>query len=147
MPTDHQFYRTCPYFTAAKYMREMEKTAQKFFAPTGMSPAYSYIMMTLQDKNPQTINELSCKLGYDHSSISRMTKKLADKNLILQISSGRTTLLQLTREGETFLEIANRCSKKIEQHTAMIFGENGKKQLVQDLIKAYQELKKSNATS
>lgn len=36
MSTDHHFYRTCPYFTAAKYMREMEKTAQKFFAPTGV---------------------------------------------------------------------------------------------------------------
>ncbi|KRM96277.1 hypothetical protein FC19_GL000557 [Liquorilactobacillus aquaticus DSM 21051] len=125
----------------------MEKLAQKNYAPTGMAPAYSYIMMTLQDENPQTINDLSSKLGYDHSTISRMAKKLADKELILQSFSGRTTLLQLTKEGENFLKVANVCSKKIEQTTATVFGKDGKKQLVQDLIKAYSGLKKNNTNN
>ncbi|WP_311406892.1 MarR family winged helix-turn-helix transcriptional regulator [Liquorilactobacillus uvarum] len=144
MSDKHTFYSTCPYFTAAKYIREMERLAQKNYAPTGMAPAYSYIMMTLQDENPQTINDLSSKLGYDHSTISRMSKKLADKELILQSCSGRTTLLQLTKEGKIFLKVANVCSKKMERKTATIFGENEKKQLVQDLINAYRGLKKYN---
>ncbi|MFT8871905.1 MAG: MarR family transcriptional regulator [Sporolactobacillus sp.] len=146
MSDNHPFYNTCPYFTAARYMREMEKIAQKIYAPTGMAPAYSYIMMALQDKNPQTINELSEKLGYDHSSISRMTKKLADKQLIQQTSSGRTTLLQLTSEGETFLNTINKCSNQTEQFTASVFGASGKKHLVQHFIEAYQLLKNSNSS-
>jgi len=107
----HYFYETCAYFTAARYMRTAETVANRFFKPTGMRPAYSYLMMALEDQHPQTINELAERLGYERSSIYRMTQKLEQKGYIKMYREGKSATIDLLPASATFLKTANQCLK------------------------------------
>jgi len=118
----HHFTETCAYFTAARYMRAMEQLTDKIFAPTGMKPAYSYIMMTLEDVHPQTIKELSTKLGYERSTISRLAKVLAQRNLVTLQAQGRATSIDLASVSQDFLIIANRCLDNLTTTTDDLMG-------------------------
>lgn len=122
--TKHHFNQTCAYFTAARYMRSIESVADKTFAPTGMKPAYAYIMMTLEDQHPLTIMELAQKLGYERSTVSRMVKTLSQKQLVTLSTAGRATKVDLTTASDDFLKIANHCLNKFGQLTDNYLGAN-----------------------
>jgi len=108
----HHFYETCAYFTAARYMRTAEAVADKFFKPTGMKPAYAYLMMALEDQYPQTINNLAAKLGYERSSIYRMAQKLEQKGYIKMYLEGKSANVELLPASAPFLKTANQCLEK-----------------------------------
>ncbi|MFD1419224.1 MarR family winged helix-turn-helix transcriptional regulator [Companilactobacillus keshanensis] len=118
----HQFYTKCAYFTAARYMRSVEKIADKVYAPTKMKPAYSYIMMNIEDNDPSSIMSITHQLGYDRSSVSRMVKTLADRNLVELSSKGRSTVVSVTTNGREFLEVANECRNEFGQLTDELLG-------------------------
>lgn len=118
----HHFYQTCAYFTAARYMRTMEQLTDKIFAPTGMKPAYSYLMMALQDEHPQTIKQLSIKLGYERSTTSRLAKVLAQKQLVTLQAQGRATSIALTAASGDFLVTANHCLDDLTVTTDQLLG-------------------------
>lgn len=118
----HHFYQTCAYFTAARYMRSVERLTDKIFAPTGLKPAYSYIMMALEDHHPQTIKELATKLGYERSTISRLTKTLAQRELVTLQAQGRATSIDLTAQSADFLATANHCLDQLTATTDRLMG-------------------------
>lgn len=118
----HHFTTTCAYFTAARYMRTVEQLADNLYAPTGMKPAYAYIMMALEDHHPQTIMSLSTALGYERSSISRMVKTLANKELVLLSAQGRATSIDLGPASAAFLQTANQCLTTFSQATDDLLG-------------------------
>lgn len=119
----HHFTTTCAYFTAARYMRSVEQLADRFYAPTGMKPAYAYIMLALEDQHPQTIKALSTRLGYERSSISRMVKTLANRQLVRLSAQGRATSIDLTTTSADFLQTANACLRAFSQATDDLLGE------------------------
>ncbi|WP_125584055.1 helix-turn-helix domain-containing protein [Levilactobacillus cerevisiae] len=118
----HHFTQTCAYFTAARYMRAVEQLADQVYAPTGMKPAYAYIMMALEDTHPQTIMQLSTTLGYERSSISRMVKTLAAQQLVTLTAQGRATSIDLAPASAAFLKTANDCLIKFGQRTDDLLG-------------------------
>ncbi|WP_225428254.1 MarR family winged helix-turn-helix transcriptional regulator [Levilactobacillus enshiensis] len=104
-------------------MRSIEQLADKIYAPTGMKPAYAYIMMTLEDTHPLTIQQLSHRLGYERSSISRMVKTLANKQLVTLTAQGRATQIALAPASVGFLQIANACLATFSQTTDNLLGD------------------------
>ncbi|WP_412989939.1 MarR family transcriptional regulator [Pediococcus siamensis] len=120
--TAHHFTRTCAYFTAARYMRSIELVADKIFSPTGMKPAYAYIMMTLEDTHPLTIKEIAQRLGYERSTVSRMVKTLSQKDLVILTASGRATTVDLGIASPEFLKVANECLEKFGHLTDQYLG-------------------------
>ncbi|WP_125572008.1 MarR family winged helix-turn-helix transcriptional regulator [Lacticaseibacillus songhuajiangensis] len=126
----HHFTQTCAYFTAARYMRTVEQLADRVFAPTGMKPAYAYIMMALEDTHPLTVSELARSLGYERSTVSRMVRTLAETNLVQLSSAGRATAVELGPAADDFLVIANRCLDKFGALTDCVLG-NDKAQMTQ----------------
>lgn len=120
----HHFQQTCAYFTAAKYMRAAERLADQVFAPTGMKPAYSYIMLTLVDQHPTSITQLAETLGYERSSMSRMIKQLASKQLVFLTVQGRSTQIDLGAHSSPWLPIAEACLATWGEATDALLGED-----------------------
>ncbi|KRK65191.1 hypothetical protein FC72_GL001567 [Companilactobacillus tucceti DSM 20183] len=102
----------------------MEKIADKVYAPTNMKPAYSYIMMNIEDSDPASIMSITHQLGYDRSSVSRMVKTLSDKDLVKLTSEGRSTIVSLTSQGKKFLVTANDCREKFGKLTDDLLGDD-----------------------
>lgn len=120
----HHFYETCAYFTASRYMRTVESAAAKYFAPTGMRPAYAYLMMALEDQHPQTISELAEKLGYERSSLYRMSQKLEKKGYLKMYLEGKSATLDLLPASASFLKAANHCLEEWGKFTTAKLGED-----------------------
>ncbi|MFC6182036.1 MarR family transcriptional regulator [Lactiplantibacillus daowaiensis] len=118
----HHFYQTCAYFTAARYMRSIEQVADQTFAPTGLKPAYSYIMMALEDQHPMTIMQIADQLGYERSTVSRMVKSLSQKKLTTLATAGRATTVDLGPASVEFLKTANQCLTQFGQLTDQYLG-------------------------
>jgi predicted transcriptional regulator len=129
----HHFQESCAYFTAAKYMRAVERHADVAFAPTGMKPAYSYIMLTLEDGHPQSVTKLADILGYERSSMSRMVKTLAAKQLVELSAQGRTTQVDLGVKAAEWLPVAEECLAQWGQTTNTLLGQE-KKVMVDALV-------------
>jgi MarR family transcriptional regulator, organic hydroperoxide resistance regulator len=136
----HQFYTTCAYFTAAKYMRTVEKFTDKIFEPTRLKPAYSYIMMFIQDDDEKKITNIAQALGYDRSSVSRMCQKLVQLGYLTERQFGRSIGFEITNEGEQFLITANECLKQLAQTTDSVLGTE-KKGLTSLLVSSTDRLK------
>ncbi|ETY74388.1 MarR family winged helix-turn-helix transcriptional regulator [Lactiplantibacillus fabifermentans] len=120
--TEHHFYHTCAYFTAARYLRSIEQVANQTFAPTGFKPAYAYIMMALEDHHPATIMEIATTLGYERSTVSRMVKTLSQHQLVVLASAGRATTVDLGPASASFLQTANACLQKFGAQTDAYLG-------------------------
>lgn len=120
----HHFTATCAYFTAAHYMRTVEHLADKIYAPTGMKPAYSYIMMALEDQDGISISDLAHVLGYERTSLSRMVRQLEKRQLVKIEAHGRRNLIYLTANSAPFLKTANACLNKFSQTTDELLGED-----------------------
>ncbi|WDF83220.1 helix-turn-helix domain-containing protein [Lacticaseibacillus pabuli] len=141
----HNFYHTCAYFTGARYMRTVEMLADQIFAPTGMKPAYSYIMMALEDKHPMSISEIKDELGYDRSSISRMIRVLEKRNLVSLSAAGRATEIDLTPDSANFLVLANQCLHEFGKMSIDVLGADKDKtteMLTEDNVRLRAELDK-----
>lgn len=118
----HQFYETCAYFTAARYLRQVEKVANQIYAPTGMPPAYAYIMLYLEDHGPSSITAVAQGLGYERTTVSRLVKKLAAQQLVQLTEQGRKNLVDLGLASSPFLVTANQCLDQLRAYTDEVLG-------------------------
>lgn len=76
------------------------------FNVEGVSTAQYYILDTLNKQGPKTTKELAEMRGISQSGISKLTKRLMDKQYILQerqVHDRRSYNLVLTKEGKAFL--------------------------------------------
>ena len=76
------------------------------FNVEGVSTAQYYILDTLNKQGPKTTKELAEMRGISQSGISKLTKRLMDKQYIVQerqINDRRSYNLVLTKEGQAFL--------------------------------------------
>lgn len=76
------------------------------FNVEGVSTAQYYILDTLHKQGMKTTKELAEMRGISQSGISKLTKRLLEKNYIIQerqTNDRRSYNIVLTQEGETFL--------------------------------------------
>jgi len=137
----HHFYETCAYFTAARYMRTVEGLATQTFQPTGLKPAYAYIMLALEDQHPQTVSALATTLGYERSSIYRMTQRLEKQGLVQMTAVGKSATIDLLPASGAFLKTANDCLDAWGQLTSEKLGAD-KAPMVQLLTQNNEKLRR-----
>lgn len=137
----HQFYEKCAYFTAARYTRLIDKLATDVFKPTGMAPAYSYILLYLEDYSTASISDIANDLGYERTTVSRLIKKLSKKQLVKLQTQGRKTVVTLDTNSKTILEMANQCLAKLKKATDEILGDS-KVDMTKLLTINYQKLER-----
>lgn len=129
----HQFYERCAYFTAARYMRTIDRIAIDIFKPTKFAPVYAYIMFYLEDYGDASITDIAIGLGYERTTISRLVSKLEAENLICINYSGRKAIISISETGKDFLLVANQCLDKLRLFTDSVLGETKKE--MTDLLK------------
>lgn len=117
-------------------MRAMERLAAHIFAPTGLSPAYSYITMCVDDQHSTTIMSISRTLGYDRSSISRMVGKLVSKGYLTVSKSGHETLITITESGHDLAKQADKYRTDLSEVVGTILSTEGKLELANALHEA-----------
>jgi DNA-binding MarR family transcriptional regulator len=86
------------------------------FNVEGVSTAQYYILDTLQKQGPKTTKELAEMKGISQSGISKLTKRLLEKNYVYQerqLNDRRSFNIVLTGEGKAFLSRVDDFGKEI----------------------------------
>lgn len=99
------FMSNCIYFTASHLLRELERLASETFAPTGMAPAYTYIMLMISRNDGVTMTELADAFDYEQSTLSRMVQKLASRGWVRKARQGHQTHLFITADAADILPV------------------------------------------
>lgn len=99
------FMSNCIYFTASHLFRELERLANESFAPTGMAPPYTYIMLMIRNNEGLTMTELADSFDYEQSTLSRMVQKLVSRGWLAKKRQGRQTQLYITTRAGHILSV------------------------------------------
>ncbi|MET1249490.1 MarR family transcriptional regulator [Sporolactobacillus sp. STCC-11] len=99
------FMNNCIYFTASHLFRELERLASETFAPTGMAPAYTYMMLMISTNNGLSMTELADAFDYEQSTLSRMVQKLVSRGWIEKKRHGHQTHLYLSTSAADILPV------------------------------------------
>ncbi|TGA99110.1 MarR family transcriptional regulator [Sporolactobacillus shoreae] len=99
------FMSNCIYFTASHLLRELERLANESFAPTGMAPAYTYMMLMISRNDGLTMTELADAFDYEQSTLSRMVQKLVSRGWLEKKRQGHQTRLFITTRAAAILPV------------------------------------------
>lgn len=99
------FMSNCIYFTASHLLRELERLANESFAPTGMAPPYTYIMLMIRSNDGLTMTELADSFDYEQSTLSRMVQKLVSRGWLWKKRQGHQTHLYITTRASDILPV------------------------------------------
>ncbi|MEK6548213.1 MAG: MarR family transcriptional regulator, partial [Bacteroidota bacterium] len=110
----------------------------------GFKVGHIMVMMQIKAEGIKA-SEIVKKVNVSKQAISKLVHELENKGLLTIIQhpqDQRATLLQLTQEGQAFLEALNLCRNKVEQELFQVIGEQklGEiKSILEELLIHYEE--------
>jgi MarR family transcriptional regulator, organic hydroperoxide resistance regulator len=113
--TNETIFDCCLYFTANRLGRLMNDLAEEAFAEIGLSPAYVFLLMLIQEQPGISIKTAAERMYLAQSTLSRFADKLESSGLIIKEPSGKTIHLTLSRKGASIQDDIRRCWKKLHE--------------------------------
>ncbi|MFT9273875.1 MAG: MarR family transcriptional regulator [Liquorilactobacillus nagelii] len=120
----------CLYFTSNRLARQTEKLAKKAYQPTGISPTYNYILLTVDQSGTITLHELAKKMGIAPSTMSRFIKFLVEKKLLNKQIGWRKIELSLSSQGKQLMPTIKACYRQLDEQVNSLISRQEKEKLV-----------------
>ena len=132
----------CLYFTANSLSRHINEMAEEAFAPTGLAPSYSYLMILVTDQPGLSQNELSHRMNLKPSTMTRFVEKLKQRELVYTNQEGRTVYVYPTEQGKKSRPVIDQALKRLYDKYCDVLGEDFAVKLTADIHNANQKLGK-----
>ncbi|MDC7952836.1 MarR family winged helix-turn-helix transcriptional regulator [Liquorilactobacillus mali] len=120
----------CLYFASNRLARQTEKLARQAYRPTGLSPTYNYILLTIDQLKQVTLHDLAVKMGIAPSTMSRLIQNLVAKDLIVKKTNWRQIELTLSKKGKENLPLVKKCYFKLDKMVSSLLTEEKKQELI-----------------
>ncbi|KZZ83395.1 MULTISPECIES: MarR family transcriptional regulator [Bacillaceae] len=133
MSDTQELFVKCLYFSANRLSRLMNRFAEEEFAPTGLSPSYAFLLMTVYEKPGLTQKELSENLHITPSTSTRFIDKLELKKFVVRKNEGKLVRIYLTDQGEQIQETIRQCWKNLYKRYAEILGPETAREITKDI--------------
>ncbi|MFX4262433.1 MarR family winged helix-turn-helix transcriptional regulator [Pelotomaculum propionicicum] len=118
-----EYLKNCLYFTASKLARIITKMAEEEFAPTGLSPAYAFLLMIVHERPGISQQELGSALHLTPSTVTRFIDKLEVKGFVTRTVEGKNSLINLTEKGLVLQERIEQAWSSLYDRYSDILGE------------------------
>lgn len=89
----------CLYFTSQAFARTINRLAEEEFAPTGLAPSQTYLLMLIIDKPGITQKQLAIGMQLAPSTITRFVDSFVRKGLVTKESEGKLVHVTATDKG------------------------------------------------
>ncbi len=89
----------CLYFTSQAFARSINRLAEEEFAPTGLAPSQTYLLMLIIDKPGITQKQLAIGMQLAPSTITRFIDTFVRKGLVERKSEGKLVCVTATAKG------------------------------------------------
>ncbi|CAG5081492.1 Transcriptional regulator, MarR family protein [Thermobacillus xylanilyticus] len=138
-----KYFTDCLYFTANRLTRVITRMAEEEFARTGLSPAYAFLLMAVQERNGLTQKELGEVLHLTPSTVTRFVEKLERKLLVTTRQDGRMSRVYLTDKGRAMQEQIEECWSSLHERYAKVLGREEGDRLTRRLYEVSVELEQA----
>ena len=89
----------CLFFTSQALCRTLNRMAEEEFAPTGLAPSQTYLLMLVIDSPGITQKQLGISMQLAPSTITRFIDSFVRKGLVTKVSEGKLVLVTATERG------------------------------------------------
>jgi DNA-binding MarR family transcriptional regulator len=140
--TCDNYFECCLYFTTNTMARTISKMADDIFMSTGLSPAFAFMQMTINENPGISQSVLAQKLQLAPSTVTRFLDKLIAKGLIEKTVQGRNASLFPTEEGLSLHPLLREAWRQLYEVYSGFLGEEFAVKLTADMAKANEILPK-----
>jgi DNA-binding MarR family transcriptional regulator len=138
-----KYFTDCLYFTANRLARAITRMAEEEFGPTGLSPAYAFLLMAVYERDGLTQKELGEVLHLTPSTVTRFVEKLEMKRLVVTRQDGRLSRVYLTDRGRAMRKQIEECWTSLHERYAKVLGREEGDRLTRRLYEASVELERA----
>ncbi len=90
----------CLFFTSQAFCRVLNRMAEEEFAPTGLAPSQTYLLMLVIDTPGITQKELGRHMQLAPSTITRFIDSFVRRGLVTKEAQGKLVRVTATKAGE-----------------------------------------------
>lgn len=132
MPNESK-YCGCLFYSANALGRMLTKMAEEEFAPTGLSPSYGFLLMSVMEKPGIQPKELCEHMQLTPSTVTRLIEKLEVKGLAERKTVGRTTEVYPTSASKSLNKKIKVAWRNLYKRYAALLGEENAQKLTRDI--------------
>lgn len=127
-------FEQCLLFNAKKLERQLSIIIEEEFENMNFHHTYAYIMTVIASQEFVRTKQISCELGLDSSTVTRMVAKLERDGLVRKGSYKSTVDISLTAKGLDLMPSIRQAWENYHNRCDQLLGAEGKELLNQNLI-------------
>lgn len=131
-------FNNCVLFNAKKLERKLTCIAEQEFANIGLHHTYAYILTVIAKAEYTKTKNISCALGLDSSTVTRMVSKLEKEGLVQKGSANSPVEISLTAAGKQVIPEITKAWDSYHQRIEQLLGQAEAEELVA-LLTAYNQ--------
>ena len=112
----------CLFFTSQALCRTMNRMAEEEFAPTGLAPSQTYLLMIVIDNPGITQKELGKHMQLAPSTITRFIDNLVRRKLVTKEADGKLVKVTATEAGKQMAPVIDKVWAQLYQRYSDVLG-------------------------
>ncbi len=126
-------FKDCILFNSKKLERLLTGIAEEEFANIGLHHSYGYILAVVSGYDYVKIKNISCELGLDSSTVTRMISKLEKEGFVQKGSEKSSVDISLTTKGENLMPEIRKAWNQYHVRINELLGEGQEQKYVEIL--------------
>lgn len=130
----------CILFNSKRLERLLTTIAEEEFANIGLHHSYGYILSVISEYEYVKTKTISCELGLDSSTVTRMVAKLEKEGLVRKGSENSPVEISLTTEGQALMPEIKQAWKCYHKRIDLLLGTTEQQRLLEILSNTNKKL-------
>ncbi len=130
----------CLFFTSQALCRSLNRLAEEEFAPTGLAPSQTYLLMLVIDSPGITLKQLGLDMQLAPSTITRFIDSFVRKGLVTKASEGKLVHVTATKQGVGMEKTINQVWANLYQRYSDALGKDAADNLAIQIDSAVKSL-------
>ncbi len=118
------YIQSCLFFTSQALCRTMNRLAEEEFAPTGLAPSQTYLLMIVIDHPGITLKELGLHMQLAPSTITRSIDNLVRRKLVTKEADGKLVKVTATKAGQQMAPVIDKVWAQLSQRYSDALGKD-----------------------
>jgi MarR family transcriptional regulator, organic hydroperoxide resistance regulator len=114
----------CLFFTSQAFGRTINRLAEEEFAPTGLAPSQTYLLMLVIDTPGITQKQLGVDMQLAPSTITRFIDAFVRKGLVTKEAEGKLVRVTATKTGAAMQKTINQVWANLYQRYSGALGKD-----------------------
>ncbi len=126
-------FSDCILFNSKRLERQLSSIAEEEFANIGLHHSYGYILSVISTYGYVKTKNISCELGLDSSTVTRMVAKLEKEGYVQKGSENSPVEISLTIKGQNLMPEIQSVWDNYHRRTEQLLGNDEERKLTKVL--------------